>query len=152
MCRPGLVFSVALVAGGVACAQAVAPATELKQLEGRWLVAHRGYDLSKKTAEVAGLLTKLGAEVEIADGKLSAAGRAKTGYYLEAAFDPIARPKAIDLNVPGQQGRVLRGIYSHEVDVLTLAVGIGDARPRTLRPAKDQVVLILTRVRPRLYR
>jgi uncharacterized protein (TIGR03067 family) len=135
---------VALLSGSAAPAWA-ADSAELKKIEGRWLVAHRYYKPSKVNTVVGKLLTELGHEVEIKDGKLSACDPKKAGQYLLLEIDPAARPKAIDLKVPDKKDQVLLGIYRLEDDVLSVAVGAGGQRPKAFMNPNGQVLLVLKR-------
>jgi uncharacterized protein (TIGR03067 family) len=143
---PGLVFAAVILSGGVVCAQAGGPAGDFKQFKGSWNVAHRGYTPSPKTNEAAALLTKLGTHVVFTDGNLAPDDGGKSGYYLTVQLNPGSRPKGIDLTVPGEQGRVLHGIYTLDGQILTLAFGTGDDRPQGFRPADDRIVIILVPV------
>jgi uncharacterized protein (TIGR03067 family) len=144
-------LAAALLLGAALCARAEDPtARELRWLQGRWIVAKFLYTPSRTTDPVAGTLEALGGSLDIMDGKLSPNPPVKNAQALPIQFDPTAKPKSVDLTLP--DGRVLPGIYLLEADVLTLAVSTGDARPTTLRSAPGQVVVILTRFRPRLFR
>jgi len=121
------------------------PGADLKQIEGRWMVAHRAYTPSKANDRVGQLLTSLGQQVEIKDGKLSPADPKKGDVYLLVSFYPTTKPKAIDLKLPDKKEKALLGIYNLEDDILSLNVGTGDIRPKKFAIQEDQVVLILKR-------
>jgi hypothetical protein len=113
--------------------------------EGRWLVVHRVYTPSEITANVGKLLADLGNEVEIKNGRMSACNSAKAGFYLLVDFRPKTTPKAVDLKVPGQNERVLLGIYRMEGDVMSLAISAVNKRPDRFTNPRDQVLLVLKR-------
>ena len=74
-----------------------------KDLEGRWIVAHRYYTPSDVANPVGELMTSLGSTLEIKNGKLSACDPGKKDVYLIVKFEPDKTPSAIDLKVPGQE-------------------------------------------------
>jgi uncharacterized protein (TIGR03067 family) len=143
----GWMLAVTVLSAGSAQAQNVDIAQEIKKLEGQWLVAHRAYTPSKANAAVTKILMDLGTKVEIQDGKISAGDADKDGYHLDADFDPTSKPKNLDLTVPGEKKRVLLGIYFLEDDVLSIAVGTKDVRPKSFAITNDRVLLILKKAR-----
>jgi hypothetical protein len=138
-------LAVALLAGSVARTWAADPAANLKKLDGRYFVAHRAFTPSKTTDPVGNLLTSLGSEVEIKDGKLSAADPKKRGTYLLVTFYSSGKPLAVDLKRPDQKNKVLLGVYSLEGDVLAINVATGEKRPKSVRNTEGEVLLILKR-------
>jgi uncharacterized protein (TIGR03067 family) len=138
--------AVTLLLFGVTLARADDAAPVPTNLDGQWLVAHRAYEPSDTNQPVADLLTGLGYKVQIAGGKLLALDDDKVGTYLSVTLDATATPPAIDLTVPGTNGRVLHGIYRLEDGVLSVAVGVGDARPTDFSISADQVLMVLKQV------
>ncbi len=129
---------------GSAPAQAPDDGAVPKNLEGRWIVAHRYYTPSDVTNPVGDLLTSLGSILDLKKEKLSACDPAKKGVYLTVKFEPGKTPPAVDLKAPGQE-QVLRGIYRLDGDVLRIAVGTGKRRPRTFDDPSRDVQLIMKR-------
>ncbi|HLJ94737.1 MAG TPA: hypothetical protein VKU02_16235 [Gemmataceae bacterium] len=113
--------------------------------EGRWYVAHRSFTPSNTTAAIGKVLTDLGHDVEIKNGKISACDPSKAGIYLLAEFRPNTTPKSVDLKVPSNKDKPLKGIYRLDGDVLSLAVSAKNKRPDTFNNAQDQVLLVLKR-------
>lgn len=120
-------------------------ATGSETPDGRWIVAHRYYTPSKTTDAVGKLLTDLGREVEIKNGKLSASDPTKAGLYFLVDFLSNTTPKSVNLKVPGKRETLLLGIYRVEGDVMSLAIGAGNKRPETFTKPQEQVMLVLKR-------
>lgn len=137
-------FAATLLSGAAALVQAADEGTELQRLQDRWIVPHRYYTPSAATDPLAKLLTDLGNDVEIKNGKLSAREPDKEGRHLLIEFDSSTEPKNVNLRIPDQEDQVLLGIYKLEDDILSLAVGTG-TRPTEFSNSETQVLLILTR-------
>src|SRR5215467_5155160 len=85
--------------------------------EGRWLVTHRSYTPSDVNAAVGKLLTDLGNEIEIKNGRLYPCDPSKGSFYLLVDFHPSTNPKSVDLTIPGKKQTILLGIYRFDGDV-----------------------------------
>lgn len=145
MRRIRFAFLVALLSGSAVSARADDSAAGPQTPEGRWLIAHRYYTPSEITAGVGKVLTDLGHEVEIKNGKLSACDSAKAGVYLLIDFQPNTTPKSVNLTIPGKKNTVLLGIYRLEGKILSIAVATGNKRPDSFTNPRDQVLLVLKR-------
>ena len=135
-------LAAALLASSAAPVQAGKSAAEV---EGRWLVVHRYYTPSKITGALGKVLTNLGTEVEIKNGKLSSRNANNQSVYLLAEFRTDTDPKAVDLRKPANPNQVLLGIYRLQGNLLTIEVGSGNQRPTGFMNAQDDVMLILKR-------
>lgn len=124
------------------------PPDEVKRLEGRWQVMQRVYKSSKEVDPVAELLTGLGFEVELANGKLLAHDKGKEGRHLHITMDPSQFPKLVDLRLPGEKDRVLRGIYWQIDEILVLAINATEERPRSQEELSKAVLLLMRRTPP----
>ncbi len=134
-----------LLCNGPGMIRADGTSTEPQTPEGRWFVAHRSYTPSDTTAALGKVLTDLGHDVEIKNGKISACDPSKAGIYLLVDFRPGTTPKSVDLKVPSNKDKVLRGIYRLDGDVLSLAVSAKNKRPDKFSNSQDHVLLVLKR-------
>ncbi len=134
-----------LLCGSAASARADDTSAAPQTPDGRWIVTHRYYTPSEVNAAVGKLLTDLGNDVDIKNGKLSACDSTKAGFYLLVDFHPSTTPKSVNLKVPGKKETVLFGIYRFDGDVMSLAVGAGSKRPDGFSNPRDQVLLVLKR-------
>ncbi len=137
-------FAAVLWCGAAAHVQSADSSAELKQVQDRWLVAHRYYTPSGITDSLGKLLTNLGEQVEIKDGMLSSRDPGKEDVYLLVDFNPSGDPKTVDMRVPDNEDAVLLGIYKLEDDILSLVVGTGN-RPTNFTNSETQVMLVLKR-------
>ena len=96
-------------------------------------------------ASIGKLLTDLGHEVEIKNGKMSAVDAGKEGVYVLIDFIPKTTPKSVNLTIPGKTNTVLLGIYRLEGDILSIAVSAGNKRLESFTNPRDQVLLVLKR-------
>jgi uncharacterized protein (TIGR03067 family) len=117
-----------------------------KELKGVWVIGYRAYEPSPATNEAANLLNQLGAKVEFKGGKLEAADKNRAGNYLLVEFGSAGKLKSIDLKAPGKGKQVLRGIYRLENGLLTIAVGVGGARPQSFEKKADRILLLMKRL------
>jgi uncharacterized protein (TIGR03067 family) len=137
----------ALLGPGAAVAQAPGSGAVPKALQGHWVVAQRNYTPSDLTNPVGDLLTNLGVKLEFKQHRLSALDPGKDGTYLRVTFDAGQSPPQIDLKAPGQDAKVMRGIYRLNDDILTICVGCGNDRPTTFDDTDHNVQLVLGRAR-----
>lgn len=88
------------------------------------------------------------APVQVNSNNANAAVVDGTGSAVNATVRTVGGsfPKAIDLKVPGKNGRVMHGIYQLDQGILTLAVGAGEARPKSFASAEDVILVVLTAV------
>jgi hypothetical protein len=134
---------VALLAGSAVPVQAAKP----DGVDGHWLVVHRYYTPSKVTGFLGKLLTNLGTEVDIRNGKFSSRDPDKGNVYLLADFRADTDPKTVDLRKPANPNQVLLGIWRLDGHILTIEVGSGNQRPTGFMNAQNDVMLILKRAR-----
>src|SRR5207302_8904842 len=95
-----------LLLGSTASVRAGDPASNSPSPEGRWLVAHRYFTPSDVNASIGKLLTDLGHEVEIKNGKMSAVDAGKEGVYVRIDFNPKTTQKTVNRTSTCEPNRI----------------------------------------------
>ncbi len=135
---------VALLAAGPVRPEGEEVKSELKKLQGAWVVAKLTYNGEEMDSEKLGKITLA---IKGDQATVVAADRVKKEYArLKLTLDPRTTPKTIDMNVVlgSKKGETMEGIYEVRGDDLKIcAKVIGSDRPtKFASPPGESIVLV----------